>query len=157
MVKVLLASLLVFAATAFAKTDCHDIKSVTSEAIAYSLVGAWEPFTTHACFKNEKFLYFRPQLGTPRGEVTAPEKLLWFDKSRDKYTIESVKADGKDYTIAVRFHIGNKDLLTHYTYRPKPDYNEKTGICGYVVNYEHGIFRKDCLVPSRLPSSLKKK
>lgn len=156
MVKIILASLILISSTVFA-ADCSDVNKVAKEAVAYAMLGAWETFTTHACFKNERFEYFKPQIGVPTGEVNSTSNFFYFEKGRDHYAIESVTPEGTDYIISVRFHVGKKDLLTHYRYRPKPEYHKATGICGYVVNQEHGIFRKDCVVPSRLPSSLKKK
>jgi hypothetical protein len=141
------------ASPAWAAVDCRDVNKVAKEAIDYALVGAWEPFTTHACFKNEKFRYFQPQLGSPTGEVTDAKKLIWFDKKTDHYKIESVKKTGRDYEIAVNFTIHNRSLHTKYLYRPQPGYAKKNGACGFVVNYDHGIYRRDCVAPGRLPAA----
>jgi hypothetical protein len=130
--------------------DCGNVQKVAKEAVAYSLVGAWTPFAAHACFKNEKFEYFKPQLGEPTGEVSDAGKVILFDPKKDSYSIESVKANGSRYDIRVKFTIGGKTILTNYIYEPKPDLAKHSGICGYVVNFDHGIFRKDCVIKSRL-------
>jgi hypothetical protein len=140
---------------AAATVDCRDINAVAKEGVAYALLGAWTPFTTHACFKNETYLYFRPELGSPTGEVLKGAHFIFFDKHRDRYTIDSVKPNGNEFNIAVTFTISGKITHTKYIYTPDADYAKRTGICGYVTNYEHGIFRKDCVLTSRLPAAKK--
>jgi hypothetical protein len=153
-IRILLFVLAALSVQAFAAVDCRDVNKVAKEAVAYSLVGAYTPFTSHGCFKHEKFRYFRPEKGYPTGEVIDARGMLWFDKSKDSYKIESVKLNkDKKYDIAVQFLIGGRQIHTTYLYDPDPEYAAKTGECGFVVNYEHGIFRKDCVDRSRLPSS----
>lgn len=155
-INVLTLSILIFCSLAgsagFATVDCSDVSKVAKEAVAYSLVGAWEPFTTHACFKGERFHYFHPERGEPEGEVIDASKLIWFNKKTDKYTIESVTPKGNSYDIAVKFVIGGRTINTTYVYDPRPQIHQY-GICGYVTNPTHGIYRWDCVVPSKLKAT----
>lgn len=127
--------------------DCSDIEQVAKEAVAYSLLAAWEPFATHSCFKNEKFFYFKPELAEPEGEVTDSSQFIWFDKKTDSYEIKRIVSQKDTYRIEVEFKIANKTFMTTYIYDPQPTYFKKTGVCGYVVNNQHAIFRRDCLDP----------
>lgn len=138
----------------FAK-DCKNIKAVAREAVAYSLVGAWEPFTTHACFKGEHFKYFRPELGSAEGEVIDPSLFVWFDKKKDSYSVEKITKIKTSYEISVKFVIAGKPLHTIYNYDPDPDYEKTTGICGFVINDLHPIYRRDCLIGGRVPAAVR--
>lgn len=142
---------------AFAGIDCHDLNKVAREAVAYSMLGAWTPITTHACFKHEKYHYFRPELGYPIGEVSKGATIYLFDKNRDHYTVKSIKKKGDRYEFAVDFVINGKPLHSTYIYAPKPEFAKSNNICGYVVNYDHGIYRKDCVINNRATASLIKK
>ena len=142
---------------AFASVDCHDLNKVAQEGVAYSMLGAWTPITTHACFKNEKYHYFHPELGYPIGEISKGATIYLFDKNRDHYAIKSIHKKDDRYEFAVDFTIDGKALHTTYIYGPKPDFAKNNNICGYIVNYDHGIFRKDCVISNRMTASLIKK
>ena len=81
--KLIATALLVSASAAVAAPDCKDVDKVAKEAVAYALVGAYAPFTTHACFKHEHFEYFRPEKGYATGEVLNAKGLIFFDKRTD--------------------------------------------------------------------------
>lgn len=138
------------------ETKCSDTKALAAEAVAYSLVGAWEPYTDRKCFQAETFRHFNPRAGKPEGDVFDPSKILRFDKTKDKYEIESVKkeADG-EYAIAVKFTLAGKPLQTVYKYVPDPAYTGRTGICGFVVNETHTIIRSDCFDAKKWDATLK--
>jgi hypothetical protein len=127
------------------ETKCKNVNDIAKEAVAYSLVGAWEPYANHKCFAKEKFHFFHPELGEPEGEIIDPSKLIQFKKGRDQYSIEGVKKDGQEYLIAVKFTIDKKAIATNYRYTPDPAYMGRTGICGFVTNSEHKIVRSDCI------------
>lgn len=158
MVKAILIHILFFTSTfAFAGADCRDLKKVANEAIAYSMLGAWSPVATHACFKNEKYHYFRPDLGHPIGEITQGATVYLFDKNRDHYAVKSIQKKGDRYEFAVDFTINGQPLHTTYIYAPKPQFAKSYNLCGYVANYDHAIYRKDCFVNNRETASLIKK
>ena len=124
---------------------CKDITKGAKEAVAYSLVGAWEPYANHKCFEKEKFDYFRPKLGKPEGDIIDTSKRIPFRRGRDSYQIESVQRDGRDFLISVKFTIDKKMISTKYRYVPDPEYTGRTGICGFVTNFNHKIIREDCI------------
>lgn len=124
---------------------CKNLKAVTEEAVAYALVGAWEPYTTRACIKGQIFKHFNPRAGQAEGDVYDPSQILFFKKGQDSYSIKSVKAVGSEHEIAVEFKIGGKTLNTVYNYVPDPAYTGRTGICGFVTNSSHTIIRSDCV------------
>lgn len=149
--------LMLLSSNAFAGVDCRDLKKVANEAIAYSMLGAWTPMTTHACFKKEKYHYFRPEIAHPIGDITSGATVYLFDKKRDHYTLKSIQKKGDRYLFTVDFTINGQPLHTTYIYAPKPDLAKSDNICGYVVNYDHGIYRKDCFINNRATASLTKK
>ncbi len=132
-------------ATKVRKVSCSNLNLVAREGISYSLLGAWEPFTTHACFKNEKFKYFMPEAAEPEGEILNTSKYKWFDKKKDKYKVLKIESEGEVYKVGVEFTIDGKKFETVYTYSPKPLYAEKTGVCGFITNHEIKLVRKDCV------------
>lgn len=127
------------------KVDCSDEKAVAEEAVAYSLLAAWESFGQRTCFKGEKFKYFKPELAKPEGEVTDASQFNYFDKKSDKYRVLGIRSQGNKRLIDVEFTLGTKVLKTTYTYLPDEEYQANTGICGYVVNDLHSIYRRDCV------------
>lgn len=124
---------------------CTDARAVAKEAVAYKLLGAWDPFTTHACFQRETFKYFHPKAAYPIGEVTNLGHVTQFVKGRDQYAIRDVRKEGSKYRIDVDFNIDGRKFMTTYEYVPDPEYTAHTGICGYVVNPTHDIIRSDCI------------
>jgi hypothetical protein len=150
--KALIFSALSFAPNAYAQNwprlheiKCQDKKAIAKEAVAYALVGAWAPFTTHACFEGETFKYFHPGAGKPIGEVTNLDHVTQFVRGRDKYAIRAVRSEGKESRIDVEFKINGRKFTTTYEYVPNPEYTATTGICGFVVNPVHDIIRSDCI------------
>src|SRR6266550_979042 len=73
--------------------DCRNIQEVAKEAVAYSLLGAQEVYTTPACFKNEVFRFFRPEKRERHDEFGRPvwSEIKLFNKRTDHYSIETVK------------------------------------------------------------------
>lgn len=137
------------------KVKCADVQKVAKEAVAYALLGAWEPFANHKCFADQRFQYFMPQAAKPEGDVLHPENLIRFKKGRDKYTIDKVVKAGDEYNIESTFVINGKKIQTTFIYTPDAPYTGRTGICGFVNNDKHVIMRSDC-VDEKLLTSLAK-
>lgn len=135
---------------------CKDIAAVAKEAIAYSLVGAWEPYADHKCFQGERFQFFSPSAGQSEGEVIDPSKIIKFHRGQDTYEIQSVRKNAEEYQITVKFVIAKKPLTTIYKYLPDPAYTGRTGICGFVTNSTHMIVRFDCVDQAKWNQILKK-
>ena len=139
-----IASSVVYNETAH-KAKCADLAKIAKEAVAYSLLGAWDPYANHKCFAKESFQFFKPSAAQPEGDLLDPSKLIRFAKGKDKYVIDGVKKAGEEYEIKVNFEIAGKKLTTTYIYTPDPPYTGRTGICGFVNNTTHHIVRNDCI------------
>lgn len=129
--------------------NCKNMDELAKEAVAYSLVGAWEPYANHKCFAKQKFKFFRPELGKAEGEVIDASKLIKFRNGRDSYAIQNMTKNGDEHLITVNFNIDKKTFSTTYRYVPDSEYTGRTGICGFVTNPTHKIIREDCIQPSR--------
>jgi hypothetical protein len=122
---------------------CNDIKAIAKEVVESSLLGPSEPFADHSCFKGKRFEYFHPENDVAEGEITNWNRLIWFYKDKDKYTITSVTPDGPNFRIKVHFTLNGNPLDTTYIYKPNADYLKTTGSCGFIENHQH-ITRTDC-------------
>lgn len=132
---------------------CANVQKVTKEAVAYAILGAWEPFANRNCFASERYEFFNPRAAKPEGEVVHPERLIRFKKGRDKYSIDKVVKAGDEYNIESTFVIDGKKIQTTFIYTPDAPYTGRTGICGFVNNDKHTIMRSDC-VDEKLLTSL---
>ncbi len=132
------------------QTRCKNIRAVAQEAVQYSLLGAWEPYTTKACFKGKRYRYFNPHAAYPEGDLLNADGILFFKQGRDSFKIKNVRKIEDEYSIDVEFKIKGKSLKTVYNYVPDPKYTGRTGICGFVTNSQHKIVRSDCVDQKKL-------
>src|SRR4051812_26983277 len=103
------------------ETKCKDTKAVAKEAVEYAMLGAWDPFTTKSCIKEE-LKYFHPRAGKPEGEVTDLHHVTQFVRGRDTYAIKTVRQEGKEFRIDVDFNVEGRKFMTTYEYIPNPEY-----------------------------------
>lgn len=125
---------------------CSDISAVVHEAVAYHLTGAPTSGLPLTCALKAKWKYFNPNVEDRSEEPNQKlPKYTWFNPKTDQYKILKFKKKDDRYLIDVKFTIAGKDITTQYTYEPWDVYQKRTGVCGFVYNYNKpSIFRQDC-------------